>query len=62
MLKLPGGKSKHTPEELAIINLEEIKKLIVAQDPKAFNKKTITKKAASNKNAKKSTIKIKSKV
>ncbi|MEP7231307.1 MAG: type I DNA topoisomerase [Ginsengibacter sp.] len=60
MLKLPGGKAKHTPEELASMELEEVKKLIVAQDPKAFDKKTKTKKAASKKAAKKKIAKEKS--
>ena len=47
MLKLSanGAKGKFTPEELATINLEEVKKMIVAQDPKAFDKKTAKKKA-----------------
>ncbi|MDQ6844696.1 MAG: type I DNA topoisomerase [Bacteroidota bacterium] len=47
MLKLPGGKSKYTPEELANLSLEDVKKIIVAQDPKAFDKKA--KKAAPKK-------------
>ncbi len=38
MLKLTG-KGKYTPEELAAIDLEEVKKIIIAQDPKAFDKK-----------------------
>ncbi len=53
MMKLVGGGAtgKYTPEELAILPLDEVKKMIVAQDPKAFDKKTAkktaTKKAAS---------------
>ncbi|MBI3883795.1 MAG: signal peptide peptidase SppA [Sphingobacteriales bacterium] len=49
MMKLlsNGSKGKYTPEELAVIDLEEIKKMIVTQDPKAFDKKGGTKKAAS---------------
>jgi DNA topoisomerase-1 len=41
MLKLPAkaGNTKYNAEELAAISLEEIKKMIVAQDPKAFDKK-----------------------
>ena len=57
MLKLPGGKAKHTPEELAAMELEEVKKLIIAQDPKAFDKKTKTKKAAAKKTTKKAVAK-----
>ncbi len=52
MLKLtagPGG--KYTPEQLEVIELEEIKKMIVAQDPKAFDKKTAVKKKAAPKKA-----------
>ncbi|MEO6290175.1 MAG: topoisomerase C-terminal repeat-containing protein, partial [Ginsengibacter sp.] len=51
MLKLPGGKAKQTPEELAIMSLEDVKKLIVAQDPKAFDKKSTAKKGATKKKA-----------
>ncbi|MEP7251033.1 MAG: type I DNA topoisomerase [Ginsengibacter sp.] len=57
MLKLPGGKAKHTPEELAAMELDEVKKLIVAQDPKAFDKKTKIKKAAAKKTTKKAVAK-----
>jgi DNA topoisomerase-1 len=48
MLKLFGkdDKTKYTPEELATIDLEAIKKMIVAQDPTAFAKKAPAKKAA----------------
>ena len=47
MLKLSanGAKGKFTPEELSTIDLEEVKKMIVAQDPKAFDKKAARKKA-----------------
>jgi len=47
MLKLPanGAKGKFTPEELAAIELDAVKKMIVAQDPKAFDKKSAKKKA-----------------
>jgi DNA topoisomerase-1 len=54
MLKLPGGKGKHTPEELANMELEEVKKLIVAQDPKAFDKKASKKAPAKKRAGKKS--------
>jgi DNA topoisomerase-1 len=52
MLKLrknPGTNDKYTPEELATLSLEDVKKLIVEQVPNAFEKKTKTtaKKAAS---------------
>ncbi|MEO8413486.1 MAG: type I DNA topoisomerase [Ginsengibacter sp.] len=41
MLKLPsnGSKGKFTPGELATIELDQVKKMIVAQDPKAFDTK-----------------------
>ena len=48
MFKLTG-KGKNTPEELAAIDLEEVKKIILAQDPKAFDKKAAPKKAARKK-------------
>ncbi|KAA9038437.1 type I DNA topoisomerase [Ginsengibacter hankyongi] len=46
MMKLPanGTKGKFTPEELAAIELDAVKKMIVAQDPKAFDKKAAKKK------------------
>lgn len=51
MLKLPAGakNTKYTTEELAEIPLEEVKKMIVAQDPKAFDKKTSSRKKPSRK-------------
>ena len=53
MLKLTGkgANGKYTPEELAIIDLESIKKMIVEQDPKAFDKKGATKKKSATKKA-----------
>ena len=53
MLKLPynANKTKYTPEELAKISLEDVKKVIVAQDPKAFDKKTTAKKKPAKKAA-----------
>jgi DNA topoisomerase I len=40
MLKLINDKGgKFAPEELSALSLEEVKKMIVAQDPKAFDKK-----------------------
>ena len=55
MLKLfsKDDKTKYTAEELATIDLETIKKMIVAQDPTAFTKKGAVKKAAPKKAAKK---------
>ena len=55
MLKLPFNQNnaKYTAEELANISLEEVKKMIVAQDPKAFDKKTSKKKATKKAPAKK---------
>ncbi len=52
MLKITAGpKGKYTPEELAQLELEEVKKMILVQDPRAFDKKTTTKKAAAKKAA-----------
>lgn len=47
MLKITAkaDKSKYTPEELAEISLEDVKKMIVAQMPDAFEKKEKAKKA-----------------
>lgn len=49
MLKIPvkseGG--KYTPEDLSSMELDSIKKMILQQDPKAFDKKAQTKKAVS---------------
>ena len=55
MLKLFGkeDKTKYSPEELAVIDLEEVKKMILVQEPKAFDKKAPVKKAAAKKVAKK---------
>ena len=57
MLKFPynANKTKYTPEELANISLDDVKKMIVAHDPKAFDKKTSTRK----KSAKKAVVKKK---
>ena len=46
MLKLPsnGANGKFTKEELENISLEDVKKMIVAQEPKAFDKKAPKKK------------------
>jgi DNA topoisomerase I len=53
MLKLVGNgaNGKYTPEELAVLDLETVKKMIVAQEPKAFDKKTTAKKTATKKAA-----------
>lgn len=54
MLKItakPGG-GKYTPEELTQLPLEEVKKMILQMDPKAFDKKAVKKKAAPKKGAK----------
>ncbi|MDB5021194.1 MAG: topoisomerase [Pedobacter sp.] len=43
MLKLrknPASNDKYTPEELSLLSLDEVKKLIVEQIPAAFEKKT----------------------
>ncbi|RYY70986.1 MAG: type I DNA topoisomerase [Chitinophagaceae bacterium] len=53
MLKLTAGPNgKYTPEELAALDLEEVKKMILIQEPKAFDKKAkapAKKKAAAKK-------------
>ena len=48
MLKLGLNKTseKFTPEQLAVISLDEIKKIILTQEPKAFDKKAPAKKKA----------------
>jgi DNA topoisomerase-1 len=53
MLKLSGkpGGGKYTPEEIAEVELDEVKKMILQQDPKAFDKKAAAKKSASKKAA-----------
>ncbi|HEY5367811.1 MAG TPA: type I DNA topoisomerase [Hanamia sp.] len=56
-VKPEGG--KYTPEELSSIELEEIKKMILQQDPKAFDKKAAAKKTASKKAAPKKAAKKK---
>ncbi len=51
MLKLMGNgaNGKYTAEELAVIELEEVKKMILVQEPKAFDKKGAAKKKAAPK-------------
>lgn len=52
MLKLknnPATKQKYTAEELAVIDLAEVKEMILAQNPDAFSKKTTTKKKTAKK-------------
>ncbi|HEY8688785.1 MAG TPA: type I DNA topoisomerase [Chitinophagaceae bacterium] len=58
MLKLHSNanKTKYTPEELADISLETVKKMIIAQDPKAFDKKTSTRKKPAKKAAAKKKV------
>ncbi len=53
MLKITGGgaSGKYTADELAVISLEEIKKMILSQDPKAFDKKTSSNKKSGSKKA-----------
>jgi DNA topoisomerase I len=52
-LKVIGGgaNGKYTAEELAALDLETIKGMILTQDPKAFDKKTTAKKSAAKKTA-----------
>ena len=51
MLKLigQGANGKYTPEELAVLDLETVKKMILVQEPKAFDKKAAVKKKAAPK-------------
>ena len=53
MLKLigQGANGKYTPEELAALDLEAVKKMILVQEPKAFDKKAAVKKKAAPKKA-----------
>jgi DNA topoisomerase-1 len=53
MLKLigQGANGKYTPEELAALDLESVKKMILVQEPKAFDKKVAVKKKAAPKKA-----------
>jgi DNA topoisomerase-1 len=46
-----GASGKYTPEELAQLDLEAVKKMIITQQPKAFDKKTTAKKKAAPKKA-----------
>jgi DNA topoisomerase-1 len=46
-----GASGKYTPEELAQLDLETVKKMILTQQPKAFDKKTTVKKKAAPKKA-----------
>ncbi|MEP6677015.1 MAG: type I DNA topoisomerase, partial [Ferruginibacter sp.] len=61
MMKLFGkeDKTKYTPEELSAITLEDVKKMILVQDPKAFDKKAAAKKSATKKAAPKKAAKKK---
>ncbi|MGG9962672.1 type I DNA topoisomerase [Ferruginibacter sp. SUN106] len=56
--KLTGGgaKGKYTPEELQALEIDDVKKMILIQEPKAFDKKAPAKKAAS-KGPKKTAVK-----
>ncbi len=59
MLKtgVKADKTKYSAEELAVISLDEVKKMIEAQEPNAFVKKVAARKAATKVAAKKSTTK-----
>ncbi|MEO5984419.1 MAG: topoisomerase C-terminal repeat-containing protein, partial [Ferruginibacter sp.] len=54
MLKLlpNGAKGKFSKEELENMSVDEVKKMITSQDPKAFQKKSAPKKSASKKSVK----------
>jgi CIC family chloride channel protein len=52
MLKLSRpGKSKFTPEEAAVLSIEEVKAIVEGQVPGAFDKKVVVKKSAPKKAA-----------
>ncbi|MBC7867049.1 MAG: type I DNA topoisomerase [Gloeobacteraceae cyanobacterium ES-bin-316] len=52
MLKLTAGPNgKYSPEELTTLELDEVKKMILIQEPKAFDKKASVKKKAAPKKA-----------
>ncbi len=53
MLKVTGGgdSGKYTAVELAVISLDEVKKMILTQEPKAFDKKTTSRKKTAVKKA-----------
>jgi DNA topoisomerase-1 len=53
MMKLTGSgaNGKYTTEELSAMELDEIKKMILSQDPKAFDKKGQGKKKPAKKAA-----------
>jgi DNA topoisomerase-1 len=59
MMKITGkeGGGKYTPEELAVIELDTVKKMILKQEPKAFDKKAASKKSTKKKAAPKKTAK-----
>lgn len=61
MLKIPAkpGGGKYVAEELSKLDVEEVKKMILQQDPKAFDKKAPAKKAAAKKTATKKAVKKK---
>jgi DNA topoisomerase-1 len=44
-----GANGKYTPEELQVLSIDEVKKMILLQEPKAFDKKAPAKKAAAKK-------------
>lgn len=52
MMKLtPGTNGRYTPEQLANIELDAVKKMILTQEPKAFDKKAPAKKKSAKKKA-----------
>lgn len=52
MLKITAGPDgKYTPEQLASIDIDTVKKMILIQDPKAFDKKAAAKKSTTKKAA-----------
>ncbi|MEJ7610451.1 MAG: topoisomerase C-terminal repeat-containing protein [Ferruginibacter sp.] len=63
MLKLTGSgaSGKYTPEELAVLDVDTVKKMIIAQDPKAFDKKTTAKRSSAKKAAPKKKAAVKKK-
>jgi DNA topoisomerase I len=44
-----GANGKYTPEELQALSIDDVKKMILQQEPRVFDKKAPAKKAATKK-------------
>ena len=51
-----GANGKYSAAELAVLEIDSIKKMILTQDPKAFDKKAPAKKKAATKSATKKAV------